>query len=347
MQSQKSFLEHICGKRHRCLTANFSAPKDIPHPNIDSQITEDTLIKDLLAGRFQNIVMCTGAGVSTSAGIPDFRSKGGLFEHVQSRFGSRFPELSGSPEILLSRTFRQQYPVIWEAEVSPWLKSWKIKEAKPTMAHWFGAFLARRGWLRRLYTQNIDGLHTHPTLLDAAPALNDLVIECHGSIRDGTVVMYGDALPNAFFSSCREDFRALPHPPVDLVLVMGTSLQVAPVCAVPNLAPPGAIRVLINRRIADCLTNSFNPTPCSPYRFNPTIRSSSSTKLGGRLVTLRSQWTSLKRWRGKQLLVEKDGDVFLTRMFEQRYAMCFECSSLVEHVTVCEISISNDEQDVS
>ena len=50
------------------------------HPNKYEEI-----VNGLKNGQFKNIVFITGAGISTSAGIPDFRSKGGLFEQTRKK----------------------------------------------------------------------------------------------------------------------------------------------------------------------------------------------------------------------------------------------------------------------
>ncbi|CAK9044667.1 unnamed protein product [Durusdinium trenchii] len=186
-----------------------------------------------VSGDYRRIVVLTGAGVSTSAGIPDFRSSGGLYESIREHFGSLVPAVMDCPEELLSRRFAQQNPQLWEQKVLPWLRSWKM-DAAPTLSHHFGAWLWQKGWLQRIYTQNVDGLHLHPSL----ELPRDVVVECHGSMAAG-LVLYGDPLPQHFEDCCSEDFDK-----VDLVLVMGTSLQVAPFCGLPNMAPKGATRVL-------------------------------------------------------------------------------------------------------
>ena len=64
---------------------------------------------------------------------------------------------------------------------------------QPTLAHKFTAWLHQRGWLNRVYTQNVDGLHLHPSL----NIPDELVVECHGSLRNPAepLVLYGDELP--------------------------------------------------------------------------------------------------------------------------------------------------------
>ena len=189
---------------------------------------EQELFDGLAAGTYRRVVVCTGAGVSVPAGIPDFRSKGGLFETIRSRFGESFPEVLSRPETLLSRAFATRHPDAWRDEISPWLATWKQSAARPTPTHRFCRWLHDQGVLVRLYTQNVDGLHTHEDLLPT-----EKVVECHGSIRDGSIVLYGDALPPRVAHCLVEDFGA-GSDDVDLVLVFGTSLQVAPFCCRPS-----------------------------------------------------------------------------------------------------------------
>merc|ERR1712178_447317 len=99
-----------------------------------------------------------------------------------------------TPEDLVSRSFVNANPQAWSNRVEPWLRNMKWSEAKPTATHRFCSWLHRKGWLRRVYTQNVDGLHLHEDL--NLPA--HMVVECHGALRDGSIVLYGDPLPVRF-----------------------------------------------------------------------------------------------------------------------------------------------------
>jgi NAD-dependent SIR2 family protein deacetylase len=115
------------------------------------------------------------------------------------------------------------------------------------------------GRLKRIYTQNVDGLHTHESLSYQNSAVvghpkiaKDFVVECHGSLRRNDMVLYGcsDSLPQRFSDQISLDFEQENHKAalsqsesnqtVDLMLVFGTSLRVVPVCAIPNLVPSTA-----------------------------------------------------------------------------------------------------------
>merc|ERR1712032_490959 len=189
------------------------------------------------------------------------------------------------PEAFLSRSFMRQYPDVWRSEVEPFLRSRKHNEAKPTATHWFCAWLYRQGWLKRIYTQNVDGLHSSSEL--GLP--EDLVVECHGALRDGSLVMYDDPMPRLFNLFCKRDFESPSiGQDIDLLLVFGTSLRVAPFCTLPNLVPRGCTRVLVNKDLQHCLRNhGSSKSWCDE--------------------------SSSKRWR--QILIESDSDAWVDRFF--------------------------------
>lgn len=109
-----------------------------------------------------NIVFFGGAGVSTESGIPDFRSRDGLYNQKY-----KFP-----PESIISHTFFVRRP---EEFYEFYRDRMLALEAKPNAAHLFLARLEAAGKLKAVVTQNIDGLH------QAAGSKN--VFELHGSVH--------------------------------------------------------------------------------------------------------------------------------------------------------------------
>ena len=111
-----------------------------------------------------NIVFFGGAGVSTESNIPDFRSENGLY------VGSK--KVRYSPETILSHSF-------FEAHTEEFYDFYRnkmiYKDAVPNDAHYALAELEKRGKLKAVITQNIDGLHQ----LSGSRR----VLELHGSIR--------------------------------------------------------------------------------------------------------------------------------------------------------------------
>ena len=258
----------------------------------------------LANGSYKSIILVLGAGVSVSAGIPDFRSPGGLFEAVKDHFGEKFPEVIDNPEHLLSRSFCVKHPKVWKDEVVPMLRSWKLDDTKPTITHKMIGWLFKQGWLTRVYTQNIDGLELHQDILselsDSCTEYSKRIIQAHGSMRDGTVVLYGDPLYDNFYKACEDDFKS-PKNPVDLVIVMGTSLQVAPFCCIPNLVPKNATRVLVD------------PFPQRVISLNPWT--TSSIQLGGSNVKLCSFWKKENSPWENEILIKSTSDNFVRGFF--------------------------------
>lgn len=111
-----------------------------------------------------NIVFFGGAGVSTESNIPDFRSEAGLYK-TKNNF-------SYPPEVMLSHSFfishTEDFFDFYKAKMV-------YKEAKPNDAHYSLAELEKKGKLKAVITQNIDGLH------QMAGSKN--VFELHGSIH--------------------------------------------------------------------------------------------------------------------------------------------------------------------
>ncbi len=110
-----------------------------------------------------NIVFFGGAGVSTSSGIPDFRSADGLYSKKTGRFYS--------PEEAVSHSFFVNYP----DEFYDFYKKYLIyPDAKPNRCHTALYELEKMGKLKAIVTQNVDGLHQK--------AGSSVVYELHGSV---------------------------------------------------------------------------------------------------------------------------------------------------------------------
>ncbi|MCL2672037.1 MAG: NAD-dependent protein deacylase [Clostridiales bacterium] len=202
--------------------------------------TQIATLAALLAHR-PATVFFGGAGVSTESGIPDFRSAAGLYA-AQNVYG--YP-----PEELLSRRF-------FERETALFFRYYKenliAKDAKPNAAHLALTELERRGLLRAVVTQNIDGLHQaagsqkvlelhgsnwrhycvrcrakygldyllHPAAM--REGVIPLCEKCGGVVRPN-VVLYGEGLDeDVVAQAMREIARA------ELLIVGGTSLAVYP-----------------------------------------------------------------------------------------------------------------------
>mmetsp|Transcript_151620 Transcript_151620/g.264902 ORF Transcript_151620/g.264902 Transcript_151620/m.264902 type:complete len:383 (-) Transcript_151620:335-1483(-) len=121
--------------------------------------------------RVKNIVALCGAGVSVSAGIPDFRTPGvGLYDNLQ-----KYDLPDGQPEAIFDLDFFRTNPTAFYTLA----KELYPGAHKPTPCHHFLALLHEHGVLRRVYTQNIDGLERLAGLPE------DVLVECHGTFNQG------------------------------------------------------------------------------------------------------------------------------------------------------------------
>ncbi len=136
----------------------------------------------LMAVRRQ-VAVLTGAGISVESGIPDFRSRGGLWERFDPQ------------EYATISAFRRDPRKVWRmlAEMESVLDA-----ARPNPAHYALARLEDAGVVEGVITQNIDGLHQE--------AGSHRVIEFHGSHRTLTCLSCGRRVT-------REEARARSTPP--------------------------------------------------------------------------------------------------------------------------------------
>lgn len=127
-------------------------------------------------GKFKKIVTMVGAGISTSAGIPDFRSpSSGLYHNLQ-KFNLPYPEA----------IFELDY---FRENPQPFFKLAKELYPgtfKPTPSHYFVRMLQEKGLLLRHYTQNID------TLERLAGIESDKLVEAHGTFYSNHCVDCSD-----------------------------------------------------------------------------------------------------------------------------------------------------------
>ncbi|XP_037070447.1 NAD-dependent protein deacetylase sirtuin-1-like, partial [Pollicipes pollicipes] len=117
----------------------------------------------------RNIIVLTGAGVSVSCGIPDFRSRDGIY----ARLAVDFPDLPDPQAMFDIHYFRRDPRPFFKfaREIYP-------GQFRPSPCHRFIRMLERQGKLLRNYTQNIDTLEQQAGI--------ENVIQCHGSFATAT-----------------------------------------------------------------------------------------------------------------------------------------------------------------
>ena len=128
-----------------------------------------------------NIVFFGGAGVSTESGVPDFRSKDGLYNNRGVKF-DKYP-----PEYLLSHTCLVSEPEVF---FEFYRQKMDARKVLPNAAHYYLAELEKRGKLKAVITQNIDGLHQK--------AGSKIVYEIHGSTERNYCSKCGKKYPSDF-----------------------------------------------------------------------------------------------------------------------------------------------------
>jgi len=209
-----------------------------------------------LLAKSRHAVVLTGAGLSTPSGIPDFRSEGtGLWSRDEPLEVASLSTFRTAPE----QFFRWFHPLASQ-----------IFNAHPNAAHHVIAELEQKGRIQAVITQNIDMLHQkagsqqviemHGTLRTLSctqcyrqqgyqaylPAFIESGVIPHcpacGAILKPDVILFGEQLPQkAWFEAQREARNC------DLMVVVGSSLEVLPVAGLPMQAiDRGAHLIIIN-----------------------------------------------------------------------------------------------------
>ena len=211
-----------------------------------------------------NIVFFGGAGVSTESGIPDFRSKDGLYNQHDVQF-DRY-----EPEYILSRECLYTNPKVF---YEFYRQKMDTRNIEPNITHKVLAKMEEIGKLKAIVTQNIDGLHQkagsknvfeiHGTtqrnycskckkeyhsdfLFDTKETIPKC--ECGGLIRPD-VTLYGENLHNDAVNGAVE---AISN--ADMLIIGGTSLKVYPAAHYISYFS-GRHLVIINREKIQVLMN--------------------------------------------------------------------------------------------
>lgn len=225
----------------------------------------ETLLSGCREQRFgKNVIVMVGAGVSVAAGFPDFRDKeSGVYAKIRKQHGIT------NPESIFTHQGYETNP----GPLNLWLQEFlDVREkANPTVTHLFLQLLEEKGCLQRCYTQNIDGLEL------AAGLPRERVVMAHGNMRKPSCVACKTPYPAAEHEkevraggipTCRKvgcgkpirpdiTFFSEPSniPPsfqsdfdkCDLLIVLGTSLNVNPFANLAARVPLLCPRLLINR----------------------------------------------------------------------------------------------------
>ena len=193
----------------------------------------------------ENVVVLTGAGISTLSGIPDYRGKSGLDSKKELFEGYNRGKITDidffpkHPDIFYRYARKYIYPML---------------DKTPSVGHITLSALQKRGIIDKLYTQNIDTLHTkagsktyelHGSLVghtcmkcglygfttteirSCIEYGNVPYCSCGGLIKPD-VIFFGEELNEELLSQAFNDFMS-----ADIILVIGSSLTVPPVSTLP------------------------------------------------------------------------------------------------------------------
>ena len=251
----------------------------IRRPRLTTVTSLDDVVQSLQSA--QRIMVLVGAGISVSSGVPDFRSPNGLYALAQ-QLGLA---LNDPQELFDIHFFDDDAGETFYKFAS---RLWPQDTIQPSPTHHFLSALNTAGRLLRVYTQNIDGLERkakippsrivecHGTLTTAscrgrgaahgsgtrkqssacravcaaADLADDVfahrVPRCKrcGGIWKPDVTFFGEPLVGSVGKTLEQD-RGV----ADLLLVIGTSLQVAPISKVMGWLPQGIPQILINRDV--------------------------------------------------------------------------------------------------
>ena len=178
----------------------------------------------------QHIVFFGGAGVSTESGVPDFRSKDGLYNQRDVRFDKY------RPEYLLSHSC-----LIYEPKVYYEFHRQKMdtRTIEPNNAHKYLAAIEKLGKLDAVVTQNIDGLHQK--------AGSRKVYEIHGSALRNYCMKCGKVYPEDYIFTSDE---AVPHCSCGGTIRPDITLYEE---SLPDDAVEGAVRRNFPYRVPGCI----------------------------------------------------------------------------------------------
>ena len=247
-------------------TSNKVGSDDTEDGSLDeNRLDREKFIKKLKDGEYKCINVMTGAGISVSSGIPDFRSpKIGLYAVLKEKY-----DMDDPSDIFNITTFMENPQVFYDFS-----KEFNWDEYDPTPTHYFIGFLHKKNLLDNYITQNIDCLEYK------AGIPKEKIVAAHGDlsgaecpkcrqeqslsefkrhVKEGTiyycekcaekgnqvpikptVVFFGENLPMDFFTTMQK------IPNADCNIVIGSSLVVSPFNFLPTLIPNDAAAVTIN-----------------------------------------------------------------------------------------------------
>ncbi|CAN8003968.1 unnamed protein product [Ixodes pacificus] len=243
------------------LDGRGTSPCQTRHLTGHASFTIDNIAEVIKHSGTSRVLVMAGAGISTASGIQDFRTPGsGLYYNLQ-KYHLPYPEAIFELDFF----FTNPKPFFeYARELVP-------GKYAPNAAHFLPALLHRKDKLLRMYTQNIDSLgrlagipdeklvEAHGTfstatctICTARHTLEDIKKEidegtvprcrehgCKGVIKPD-IVFFGEALPDRFYMYAQDVSET------QVLIVMGTSLEVMPFAGMADEVPSDVPRLLMN-----------------------------------------------------------------------------------------------------
>jgi NAD-dependent histone deacetylase SIR2 len=226
-------------------------------------ITREQLVLNLKNGIYHKISFLVGAGISTNAGIPDFRSKTGRYTKIIEKY--KLDSIKDAQSFYSLEFFKNNPEIFYE-----YMKLANFESYKPTPTHFFMRLLQEKNMLNMVFSQNIDGLE------EKAGVKPDKIVYAHGNhneavcsvcrkqhsveelrnyVKQGkvmycnicsnpckySVVLFGEPMPEIFFQNKTNLKNS------DLVFVIGTSLLVKPFAYLINSFENTVPKIIINK----------------------------------------------------------------------------------------------------
>lgn len=232
------------------------------HQKVLREVSLDGIVEYIKDNGITKIITMAGAGISTAAGIPDFRSPSSGLYHNLKKYN--LPH----PQAIFELDFFVENPEPFFTLARDLLP----EGFKPTLSHYFVRLLWEKGLLLRHYTQNIDTLervaglppeklveahgtfHTGRCLECRAPYtlpwMKKKIIEgivpkceeCNEGVVKPDIVFFGEMLSDRFHHLADRDFAE-----AEMLIIMGSSLVVHPFASLVDRVKSSCPRLLINK----------------------------------------------------------------------------------------------------
>jgi NAD-dependent deacetylase len=188
----------------------------------DINTHEFALVRQWVA-EARRITVLTGAGISTASGVPDFRGPNGIWtKNPSAEKFSNIESYKNDESIRIAG---------WQASSAR-----RLNTVEPNVGHLALVELERRGQLRGLATQNVDGLHL------VAGNSPEIVHEVHGTWQYTRCIGCSDRLP---VEDTLQRVDAGEADPKCLVMAIGTQLNVTPAANVVTRGKAAGAKVII------------------------------------------------------------------------------------------------------